>query len=47
MVLMPREDLTLPLSFRFSPDVDANVNRIVMNYTLFTRPRDEVMTEED
>lgn len=46
MILMPKEELTLPLSFRFSPDVDPKVNRIVMNYTLVTRERDDVVQEE-
>jgi cytochrome c oxidase assembly protein subunit 11 len=47
MILMPHEELVLPLSFRFSPDVDPKVNRIVMNYTLVTREKDDVVAEEN
>jgi cytochrome c oxidase assembly protein subunit 11 len=47
MILMPHETLTLPLSFRFSTDVDPLVNRIVMNYTLMKRQKDDVLIEEE
>lgn len=46
MILMPLETLTLPMTFRFSTDVNREVNRIVMHYTLVKRNPDDVLNEE-
>ena len=40
MVLMPKEDVAVPLVYYFKNDLDPEVNRVTMHYTLFQRDRD-------
>lgn len=39
MVLMPHEDVAVPLVFYFQNDLDPEVDRVTMHYTLFKRDK--------
>jgi len=42
MTLLPHEDVTVPLVYYFQPDLDEEVDRVTMHYTLFKRDKDDV-----
>jgi len=46
MVILPKQEQKLPLSFYFNTDVDPKVNRIVMHYSLIKRDKDDVLNGE-
>ncbi len=39
--LLPRQEVTLPVIFSIAPDLDTNVERVTLNYTLFQKPLHE------
>lgn len=47
MVIFPKEELDLPLSFLFSSDLSPDVHSVIMHYTLVKRLKEDVMIEEE
>jgi len=39
--LLPRQEVTMPVVFSIAPDLDSNVERVTLNYTLFQKPLHE------
>ncbi|MGE5693064.1 MAG: cytochrome c oxidase assembly protein [Candidatus Zixiibacteriota bacterium] len=39
--LLPRQEVTLPVVFSIASDLDSNVERVTLNYTLFQKPLHE------
>ena len=46
MIMLPNEELELPLTFLFSSDLDPKIHSVVMHYTLIKRMREDVVIEE-
>jgi cytochrome c oxidase assembly protein subunit 11 len=36
--LLPKQEVTMPVVFSIAPDLDSNVERVTLNYTLFQKP---------
>jgi len=41
MMLLPKEDVSVPLVYYFNPSLDKEVTRVTMHYTLFKREKNE------
>ena len=39
--LLPKQEVTLPVVFSIAPDLDSNIERMTLNYTLFQKPLHE------
>lgn len=39
--LLPKQEITMPVVFSILPDLDSNVQRVTLNYTLFQKPLHE------
>ncbi len=39
--LLPRQEITMPVVFSIASDLDSNVERVTLNYTLFQKPLHE------
>ncbi len=39
--LLPKQEITMPVIFSILPDLDSNVQRVTLNYTLFQKPLHE------
>ncbi|MCI0330436.1 MAG: cytochrome c oxidase assembly protein [candidate division Zixibacteria bacterium] len=39
--LLPRQEVAMPVVFSIAPDLDSNVERVTLNYTLFQKPLHE------
>ena len=42
MILLPREEVEIPLVYYFKPSLSEEVNRVTMHYTLFVRDKDDL-----
>ncbi len=42
MMLLPHEEVEVPLVYYFKPSLSEEVNRVTMHYTLFQRDKDDV-----